>query len=106
MPQDIVVAKRTYTDKDGNEKTEWLNVGVFFEAKDGKKPYILLDATVNLAPLCKDGKLSVIASLFSREQGQQKSAQAQGQAGQQAAAATRPVTTNPASAPFDDEIPF
>jgi hypothetical protein len=42
-----------------------------------------------------------LASLFSRD-----NKQAQGQAGQQAAAATRPVATSPAAAPFDDEIPF
>lgn len=31
-----VLATREYTDKEGNKKTVWTNVGVAFEQKDGK----------------------------------------------------------------------
>lgn len=100
MAKDLCIAKRKYQDRDGNEKTEWLKVGVMFDATADKSAYILLDAGVNLAAYKKPDRGSVLVSLF-----QQKDKDGQGQSGQRAAAAATPKPASNA-APFDDEIPF
>lgn len=99
MPKDLVIAKRKYTDKDGQEKTEWLTVGVMMEATADKRAYILLDAGVNLAAYKQEGKGSVLVSIFER-----KPKDGQGGGTQSAAPAKAPAPKQ--DAPFDDEIPF
>lgn len=98
MPKDLVIAKRKYTTKDGEEKTEWLKVGVMMDATEEKRAYILLDAGVNLAAYKQDGKNSVLVSIFEQKK-------QDGSAGTQAASAAKPKPVSQ-DAPFDDEIPF
>jgi outer membrane PBP1 activator LpoA protein len=40
----ITFPNGTYTDKEGNEKTRWLNVGTLFISEDKKRMAIKLDA--------------------------------------------------------------
>lgn len=50
MPKkyDLAIPKSKYTNRDGEEKTEWMNIGVIMEKDDGGQ-YMLLDPFVNLA---------------------------------------------------------
>lgn len=60
---DLAVAIRRYTDRNGNEKAIWENVGTMFE-KDGK-PFIMLKACFNPAGIPrKDGSESILVSMF------------------------------------------
>lgn len=99
MPKDLCIAKRKYQDRDGNEKTEWLKVGVMFDATSEKSAYILLDAGVNLAAYKQPDRGSVLVSIFEQKK---KDEQGGGQQTQQRPAA-KPASN---AAPFDDEIPF
>ena len=58
---DCVVKAREYTNRSGETKAEWKNIGVVLDKGDG--PFMLLDTSVNLAGLPhKDGK--VLVSMF------------------------------------------
>ena len=61
---DLCVSTRKYTDKTGNEKSFWENVGTVFEKDDGKA-FIVLKAHFNPAGIQrKEGSESVVISLF------------------------------------------
>ena len=76
-----VCIKRTYTDKNGNEKTTWPRIGVAFEGDKG------ISGTIEMVPTGSwDGRFV----LFAAEE------QTQRQAPRQA--------SNPE--PFDDALPF
>jgi hypothetical protein len=61
---DLVVKKSTYTDRSGNTKSKWLNIGAMMEDDRGGI-FLMLDRSVNLAALpYKDGSESVVVSLF------------------------------------------
>ncbi|MFK5893967.1 MAG: hypothetical protein QM504_12165 [Pseudomonadota bacterium] len=60
---DIEVPLGSYTDKQGNEKTRWQNVGAMFEGEKG--PYLLLDRWFNPAGLPNpENKTSVVLNLY------------------------------------------
>ena len=67
MPKlgDICIKNGTY-EKDGETKNRYVNVGAIMENDNGM--YVLLDPTINLAAFERDGKSSVIASVFKKEQ--------------------------------------
>ena len=74
---DLCVAKRKYTDSQGNQKSEWLNIGVVLE-KEGKQ-FIIMDRTFNPAGMPQDGKDGIIVSMFEpkmKEDGYQAAKQA------------------------------
>lgn len=101
---DLVVKTGEYTDRDGNTKSRFKNVGVVMDGQNG--PYILLDRTFNPAGVGgQDGRESIIISMYeprddnggqSRDGGQQR--QGNGNAGQ----ARRPARDDL----DDDQIPF
>lgn len=96
--KDLVVKTGSYTDRDGNEKARFENIGRLMEGKDG--PYLLLKRTFNPAGVSVEpGRDSIIVSVFEpREQGG-RSPQTQ-QAPQRQAA---PARNDPLP---DDGIPF
>jgi hypothetical protein len=60
---DVEVPLGVYTDKQGNEKTRWQNVGAMFEGEKG--PYLLLDRWFNPAGLPNpENKTSVVLNLY------------------------------------------
>lgn len=67
---DLAVKTGSYTDRDGNEKSRYLNIGAVFEGEKG--PYAVMSATFSPAGVPrKDGSDSIMVSLFApREEGQ------------------------------------
>lgn len=100
---DLVVKTGEYTDRDGNTKSRFKNVGVVMDGQSG--PYILLDRTFNPAGVGgQDGRESIIISMYEprdenggqgHDGGQQR--QSNGNSGQ----ARRPARDD-----IDSDIPF
>ena len=64
----ISIANGTYTDRDGQQKTRWVKVGVIGVSQNGKE-YVLLDPTVNLAAFAReDGKDMVMCTVYDDSQ--------------------------------------
>ena len=64
--KDLAVKTREYTDKEGNRKANWVNIGVVMQNDDGGE-FIILDRWVNLAgiPDFKNpNSTSVMVSVF------------------------------------------
>ena len=83
MKKKLSVANGTYQ-KDGQEKTRWVNVGVILE-KDGKE-FCLIDPTINFAAFPREqGKDMVMVGVFeeNNQGGQQQQQQSHNQAPQQ-----------------------
>lgn len=59
---DLAVKTGEYTNKDGQKKNKYQNIGAVIEGENG--PYILLDKTFNPAGI-QDGKNSVLISMFA-----------------------------------------
>lgn len=97
--RDLAVKTGSYTDRDGNTKGRYKNVGSLMESDDGSK-FILLDTTFNPAGVPNpDNRDNVLISIFELKDDQrQQSAPAQRQAPQQ----QQPSGANAA----DDDIPF
>ena len=81
--RDLAVKTGSYTDRDGNTKGRYKNVGSLMESDDGSK-FILLDTTFNPAGVPNpDNRDNVLISIFElREEGggqRQQSAPAQRQ---------------------------
>lgn len=75
-----VCIKRTYTNKDGIEKTTWPRIGVAFEGDKG------ISGTIEMVPTGSwDGRFVLFAA---EEQGQ------------------RQAPRQSADAPFNDDVPF
>lgn len=66
---DLAVKVREYQDREGATKAQWQNIGALMESDDGK-PFLMLEAWVNLAALPRrEGASSVLVSCFEpREQ--------------------------------------
>ena len=61
---DLVVSTGSYTNKQGEEKKQWLTIGTMFEGDKGS-PFVVLKRAINLAGLpFKDGSDSVMVSCF------------------------------------------
>lgn len=91
---DMAVKIGSYTDRDGNSKNRYQNIGVVIQGDDG--PYMLLDRHFNPAGIPNpDNRSNVLVSLFKPREnnGQQGSNNRQPPAQQQ-------------SYGFDDDIPF
>ena len=64
--------RMSYTDKNGDTKTSWENVGVMME--NGNGPYILIKPWVNFAGFPReDGRTHLIVSLFEHKENDQRS---------------------------------
>lgn len=93
--KELAVVADTYTDRNGNEKKKWLNIGHIHEAKDGRQ-YITLDPCVNLAAIPrKQGDSRVYVSMFEPRARDQATAQP-----------TDAKSQLEHAAAGDDEIPF
>ena len=78
----LAVANGTYQ-KDGQEKTRWVNVGVIGVAQNGKE-YMLIDPTINFAAFSReDGKDMVMVGMFEEQNNNQQPQQQQYQGQQQ-----------------------
>jgi len=98
---DLAVSVGSYTNKIGEEKKRWKNIGSVIQTKDGGK-VILIDRTFNPAGVpVEDGRDSIMVSMFEPkdEGGLQQRQQHQGQ--QQVARQQSGGYSDP-----DDEIPF
>ena len=93
---DLAVKTGTYTDRQGNEKGRWQNVGSVLETNDGGR-VILLNRTFNPAGVPNpEGRDTVMLSMFEPKDKDQQSAPQQ-----QSAPAPR------AQGGFDDkDVPF
>ena len=71
---DLCVATRTYK-SNGQDKTNWENVGALLQTDDGKK-FIMLKAHFNPAAIQrKEGSESIVISMFKPKQKQQNNQQ-------------------------------
>lgn len=62
--KDLAVAGSKYTDREGNEKTNWINIGSIMEKDDGGK-FMILSRTFNPAGVPNpENKDSLIVSMF------------------------------------------
>ena len=62
----------SYTDKNGDTKTSWENVGVMME--NGNGPYLLIKPWVNFAGFPRDeGRSHLIVSVFEHKETEQRS---------------------------------
>ena len=63
--------KMSYTDKNGDTKTSWENVGVMME--NGNGPYILIKPWVNFAGFPREeGRSHLIVSVFEHKEIEQR----------------------------------
>ena len=71
----IMAANGSYTDREGNNKTNWVKIGMLGMSQNGKE-YILLDPCINLAGFTREpGKDMLMCSVFEdkpKEQGYQQ----------------------------------
>ena len=80
----ISIANGNYIGQDGQQKTNWVKVGVIGVSQNGKE-YVLLDPTINLAAFKReDGKDMVMCTVYDDSQQQQQGGynQPQQQSGQ------------------------
>jgi hypothetical protein len=69
---DVAAVTGTYTDRDGNEKRRYQNVGAIIEGRDGNE-FLILERWFNPAGLPDpEGRGSVILSLFEPRQQQNR----------------------------------
>jgi len=72
----LAIANGKYQ-KDGQEKTRWVNVGVIGVGSNGKE-YMMLDPTINLAGFAREaGRDMIMVSIFDDSQQQQAPQQQQ-----------------------------
>jgi hypothetical protein len=90
---DLAVKTGTYTDRSGNEKGRWMNVGSVLKTNDGGK-VILLNRTFNPAGVPNpDGRDTVMLSMFEPRDDKQQ--------------APKPAPAPRAQNGFDDrDVPF
>ena len=98
--RDLAVKTGSYTDRDGNTKGRYKNVGSLMESDDGSK-FILLDTTFNPAGVPNpDNRDNVLISIFElREEGG-------GQRQQSAPVRQAPQQQSSGANVADDDIPF
>lgn len=64
--------RMSYTDKNGDTKTSWENVGVMMD--NGNGPYILIKPWVNFAGFPREeGRSHLIVSVFEHKENDQRS---------------------------------
>lgn len=64
----LAVANGQYTNREGQLKTRWVNVGVIGVSQNGKE-YMLIDPTINFAAFQREeGKDMVMVGIFEEQQ--------------------------------------
>lgn len=106
---DLAVKTGSYTDRDGNAKGRYVNVGAVWEKDDGSQ-FTTINRTFNPAGVPNpENKESIIISRFEVKprngEGGQAAAPRQQQAPAQAPA-PRPAPTGGGFDDMDDDIPF
>lgn len=103
---DIVAKVGEYTDRQGNTKARYENVGALMQGDNG--PFIMMKRTFNLAGLPQDGRDNALLSCFEPRDDQQGSNNGtrQQSARQASYDAQRPSGAPAGGADFDDSIPF
>ena len=98
--RDLAVKTGSYTDRDGNTKGRYKNVGSLMESDDGSK-FILLDTTFNPAGVPNpDGRDNVLISIFEMKD-------SDGGQRQQPDPVQRQAQQQPSGANVaDDDVPF
>ena len=71
MAKKLMVANGKYQ-KDGQEKTKWLEVGVILESNG--KEFMLIDPIINFAGFDRQGKDRVMVSIFEDQHNNQQKA--------------------------------
>lgn len=102
---DLAVSVGTFTNKSGEEKKRWKNIGSVLETKDGGK-VILIDRTFNPAGVpVEPGRDSIMVSMFPPKdnEGQQ---QAPSQHQQQKQDGYAPKQSTGRFDDLEDSIPF
>ena len=100
---DLAVKTGSYTDRDGNTKGRYVNVGAIWEKEDGSTFFTIL-RTFNPAGVPNpDNKDSVLISRFEVKP---REGQGQQQRPAQQAAAPKPAATGSGFDDMDDDIPF
>lgn len=66
----IMIANGTYKTREGQDKTNWVKLGMIGVSQNGKE-YVLLDPTINLAAFKEQGKDMIMCSVFEDQQRQQ-----------------------------------
>lgn len=105
---DIVAKVGEYTDRQGNTKARYENVGALMQSDNG--PFIMMKRTFNLAGLPQDGRDNALLSCFEPRDDQQQGTRQQSarqasydaqkpQGGAQAGGAAQ-------TPDFSDEVPF
>lgn len=67
---DIVAKVGEYTDRQGNTKPRYKNVGALMQGDNG--PFIMIDRTFNIAGLPNDGRDNALLSCFEPRDDQQQ----------------------------------
>lgn len=94
--RDLAVKTGSYTDRDGNTKGRYKNVGSLMESDDGSK-FILLDTTFNPAGVPNpDNRDNVLISIFELKD----------QDGGQRQQSSAPARQAPAPVVDDESVPF
>ena len=103
---DIVAKVGEYTDRQGNTKARYENVGALMQGDNG--PFIMMKRTFNLAGLPQDGRDNALLSCFEPRDDQQgnNNGTRQQSARQASYDAQRPSGAPAGGADFTDEIPF
>lgn len=100
---DICVKTGEYTDRNGQTKGRWKNVGAVMRGSDNNS-FLILDRTFNLAGIPNpENRDTVLCSLFRPQEQGQQGQQGQGQ-NQGQAPAPAPAQGNPAN--DIDPMPF
>jgi hypothetical protein len=99
---DLAVKTGTYTDRQGNEKGRWKNVGSVLETNDGGR-VIILDRTFNPAGVPNpEGRDTVMLSMFEPKEREQGGASAE----IPKPTGKRDTQWGGGSSARDDEVPF
>jgi len=104
---ELAVKTGSYTDREGNEKGRWENIGHIHTSQDGRW-YVTLKRTFNPAGVPpREGDDRVFVSCFEPKQGRGDSAAPKAES--RAAAKGKPAPTVSdygKSGGFDDDVPF
>ena len=104
---DIVAKVGEYTDRQGQTKARYENVGALMQGDNG--PFIMMKRTFNIAGLPQDGRDNALLSCFEPRDDQQggNNGNRQQSTRQSSYDAQRPSGAPAGGADFDDsEIPF
>lgn len=90
--KNLAVKTGSYTDRDGNEKGQYVNVGKIMQKEDGGQ-FMFIEAHINFAGFPRrEGSSSVLVSMFDQKEDSRNGAQ---------------QVTNQTAAKFeDDDVPF